>query len=149
MLPKPHLSRRRFLRRAATGAGSSFLAGAPLATRAIPPFTRPAGGPFKLSLAAYSYRSYLDLRLSPRPMDIFAFVRACDDTQDRGGIGGTAGKRSDMVQRVRECEATIATDPSPGWLDARDIVAGGRKPNRSAGVGGQRTECHACRCRDT
>jgi len=76
-MPDPSsLSRRRFLGRAAAAGGAALSAGAGR-SGAMRPLERPPHGPLKLSLAAYSYRAYLDLDARPRSMDIFGFVRAC------------------------------------------------------------------------
>ena len=85
MSTTPRLNRRQFLGRAARAGGAALAAASARTAPAMPPIPRPAGGPFKLSLAAYSYRKYLDLRASPRPMDILGFVRACADM----GLGAT------------------------------------------------------------
>jgi sugar phosphate isomerase/epimerase len=65
-------TRRRFLQ-------STFVAGAGLAmnarpTPAIEPIARPGKARIRLSIAAYSYRKYLDLKLKPRPMTLDDFV---------------------------------------------------------------------------
>jgi sugar phosphate isomerase/epimerase len=64
-------SRRGFLRAAvAGGAGLSTVSSA----RAIEPIQRNAKSHIRLSIAAYSYRKYLDLRLKPRPMTLDDFA---------------------------------------------------------------------------
>jgi sugar phosphate isomerase/epimerase len=62
------LSRRRFLQ---AGAAALVAAGA---APAIEPVRRTGKPQMRLSLAAYSYRKYLDLKLKPRPMTLEDFV---------------------------------------------------------------------------
>jgi sugar phosphate isomerase/epimerase len=72
----PVTSRRDFLRSTMVGAAS--VAGANSA-RAIEPVHRNAKSHIRLSIAAYSYRKYLDLRLKPRPMTLDDFVDLAAD----------------------------------------------------------------------
>lgn len=69
------LSRRIFVRSAVlAGAGCGVLAGA---GRAIEPLRRPAPPRLRLSLAAYSYRQFLDLKRRPKPsMGLEDFIDA-------------------------------------------------------------------------
>lgn len=58
-------SRRNFLQTAlATGAGLTL---APTASHAIDPIKRNGKSHIRLSIAAYSYRKYLDLKIKPKP----------------------------------------------------------------------------------
>jgi sugar phosphate isomerase/epimerase len=68
-------TRREFLARAAVAAAAPFaLARTALA---IPPIGRTRPSHFKLSVAAYSYRQYLDLKV--KKMDLFDFVNLAAD----------------------------------------------------------------------
>ena len=69
------IDRRRFL-------GSAIVTGAALAgtapANAIEPIQRTGKSNLKLSIAAYSYRKYLDLKIKPKPpMTIDEFADAC------------------------------------------------------------------------
>jgi sugar phosphate isomerase/epimerase len=72
----PLMSRRAFFAEAAVAASAGSLALAPSAS-AIDPIGRTRPSHLKLSLAAYSYRQYLDLK--SRRMDLFDFVNLCAD----------------------------------------------------------------------
>jgi sugar phosphate isomerase/epimerase len=68
-------TRRSFLMRAALAAASPLALARSAA--AIPPIGRTRPSHLKLSLAAYSYRKYLDLKV--KKMDMFDFVNLCAD----------------------------------------------------------------------
>jgi sugar phosphate isomerase/epimerase len=70
-------TRRQFLTTAA--AASAGLAVAPMAAPAIEPIKRIGKSHIRLSIAAYSYRKYLDLKLKPRPMTLDDFVEIAAD----------------------------------------------------------------------
>jgi sugar phosphate isomerase/epimerase len=65
-------SRRQFLRSAVAAGAAGALASAPAS--AIEPIRRNGTSHLRLSIAAYSYRKYLDLKLKPRPMTLDDFV---------------------------------------------------------------------------
>src|SRR5258708_1371838 len=73
-------SRRRFLGAAAT-TGLAALA-APTRARAIDPISRTGQAPPRHSVAAYSYRKYLDLKTKPKP------AMTLDDFIDRAAAAG-------------------------------------------------------------
>jgi len=67
-------SRRRFLQAALVASGAGVCAAS---ANAIEPIRRAGRPQFRLSLAAYSYRQYLNLRLKPRPaMTLADFIDA-------------------------------------------------------------------------
>src|SRR5205085_2513901 len=67
-------TRRRFLQAAAVGAGAALL---PATASAIDPIQRTGKSQIRLSLAAYSYRRYLDLKRKEKPtMTLNDFVDA-------------------------------------------------------------------------
>jgi sugar phosphate isomerase/epimerase len=65
-------SRRQFLRSAVAAGAAGALASAP--APAIEPIRRNGTSHLRLSIAAYSYRKCLDLKLKPRPMTLDDFV---------------------------------------------------------------------------
>ena len=69
----PHSTRRQFCQ-AAAAAGTGLFLGQQFA-RAIDPIRRNGKSHIRLSLAAYSYRKYLDLKIKPKPpMTLFEFA---------------------------------------------------------------------------
>jgi hypothetical protein len=71
-------SRRRFLQSAVV-AGSGLALASPT-TRAIEPVQRNGKSHIRLSIAAYSYRKYLDLKIKPKPsMTLDDFIAASAD----------------------------------------------------------------------
>src|SRR5690349_22467881 len=71
-------TRRQFLRSAI--AASTGLALASQTAPAIEPIRRTGKAHIRLSIAAYSYRKYLDLKIKPRPpLTLDGFIEAASD----------------------------------------------------------------------
>lgn len=107
----PPTHRRGFLKTAALTAASGLLA---RRASAIPPIGRTRPSHLKLSLAAYSYRQYLDLK-KPK-MDMFDFVNLAADM----GLDGVeltsyyfpADVSTDYLHRLKQHAFTLGLDVS-------------------------------------
>ena len=65
------------------------------------------------------------------------------------GVGNRPCHRADMIQRICQGQHPVAAHPAPGRLESNDSACGRRKPDGSARVASQRTECEAGRRGDS
>ncbi len=76
-----------------------------------------------------------------------ARVVARQQLQHQRRVAHAAGERPDVVLRPGERQGAILRDPAEGRLDADDAAAGGRLPDRGAGIAAERGVGHAGRDR--